>query len=292
MNHKIATRRSKLAQVQADIIIGLIKESQNISFEKYLIETEGDRRLDVSLDKIGGKGLFVKEIEIALMEDKAKAAVHSMKDVPYEIEKYFEIAAIPVREDARDVFISADEKEFNRLPRGSRVGTSSKRRAAQLAIIRPDIEFVSIRGNVQTRIEKMKRENLRGIILASAGVKRLEMEDLITNYFSEEEIVPAVGQGALGIEVLKKLEDKDMFTSLDDENIRVCVEAERSFMKTLQGGCHTTVGAFAKLYGDVIHIIGVFDLAGKVVKKDISGSRYDYINLGESLAKKIINSGL
>lgn len=290
MNNKIATRRSKLAQVQADIIIDLIKVKQNIQFEKFLMETEGDRRLDVSLDKIGGKGLFVKEIEMALIEGKAKAAVHSMKDVPYEIEQCFEIAAIPLREDARDVFISSDEKEFNKLPKGARVGTSSKRRAAQLGVLRPDIEFVPVRGNVQTRLEKIKKENLNGIILAYAGIKRLKMDSLITNYFSEEEVVPAVAQGALGIETLKKLQDKAIFTCLDDENIRVCVEAERSFMKTLQGGCHTTVGAFARLNKDIMHIIGVFEINGKIVKKDISGSRYDYINLGEELAKKIIKS--
>jgi hydroxymethylbilane synthase len=197
LNLKIATRKSKLAQVQTEFVMKMIKDKFNAESEKLLVKTEGDRRLDVSLDKIGGKGLFVKEIEMALVEGRADAAVHSMKDVPFEIDHVFEIAAVPSREDVRDTFVSRNEISFFDLPKGARIGTSSNRRAAQIKLMRPDIETVPIRGNVQTRIDKMERENLHGIILAAAGLKRLGLEKVIIDYFDPVEFLPAVGQGAL-----------------------------------------------------------------------------------------------
>ncbi len=167
----IATRKSKLAQTQTEIIMRSLKDKFNIDSEKMLIVTEGDRKLDVSLAKIGGKGLFVKDIEIALLEKRADGAVHSMKDVPYELSHEFEIAAITEREDIRDVLISKDNIPFKELRKGAIIGTSSIRRACQLKLMRNDLEIVPIRGNVQTRLEKMKNQNLDGIILASAGLK-------------------------------------------------------------------------------------------------------------------------
>lgn len=199
----IATRKSKLAQVQADRVIDLIKEKEGIASKKLLVVTEGDRRLDVSLNKIGGKGLFVKEIELAMLNKEAHAAVHSMKDVPFELPEEFELIAMPEREDIRDAFIAPNEVKFNDLKLGAKVGTSSIRRAAQLKEIRPDLEIVSIRGNVQTRLLKMEQEKLDGIILAGAGLKRLGMENIITDYFDPKIFLPAIGQGALGIECVK-----------------------------------------------------------------------------------------
>ena len=187
MEINIGTRRSELAQVQANSIMTMIKEKFDIDSRKVLIETKGDKILNVTLDKIGGKGLFVKEIEYEMLEQKVDMAVHSMKDVPYDVPKEFEIVAIPVREDVRDAFVGFNNISFYDLGEGARIGTSSIRRGAQIKILRPDVKIVPIRGNVQTRIAKIKKENLDGIILAAAGLKRLGMEDIITNYFSVDE---------------------------------------------------------------------------------------------------------
>lgn len=285
----IATRKSRLAQVQTELVMGMIKESLGLESEKLLIVTEGDKRLDVTLDKIGGKGLFVKEIEYALMERKAHAAVHSMKDVPFFIEHCFEIVAMPVREDVRDAFVSMKGVSFCDLPKGAKIGTSSIRRSAQLRLLRPDLEIVPIRGNVQTRIEKIEKENLDGIILAAAGLKRINMENIVTDYFEPKDFVPAVGQGALGIEILKNNEEGEILRSLDNINVRHCVEAERSFMRALNGGCHSPIGAFGELQDENIYLIGMYQIGDKIIKKDICGNREDRIKLGEALAKKIMD---
>lgn len=290
MKLKIATRRSRLAQVQTESIMKLLKENYNIESEKLLIETIGDKRLDISLSKIGGKGLFVKEIEMALLEEGADGAVHSMKDVPFEVPEMFEIAAVPVREDVRDAFVAMNGIHFTELRKGARIGTSSNRRAAQVKLLRPDLEIVPIRGNVQTRIDKIERENLDGIILAAAGLKRLDMEKIITDYFAVDGIIPAVGQGALGIEIKKNSINGEVFKKLNYNEARICVDAERSFMRTLGGDCHSTIGAYAELAGSLMNIIGIFEVGQELVKKDISGNKEDYIELGEKLAKKILNA--
>ena len=211
MNLILATRKSKLAQKQTETIIAMLKEKQKIDAKKLLVVTEGDKRLDVTLDKIGGKGLFVKEIEFALLEGKAQGAVHSMKDVPYELAEDFELVAMPEREDVRDVFVSRDWISLKNLRKGAIIGTSSIRRAAQLRKIRSDLNIVPIRGNVGTRLEKMKNEGMDGIILAAAGLKRLGMEDIITEYLDPKVFIPAVGQGVLGIECLKNSESRKYF---------------------------------------------------------------------------------
>lgn len=285
---KIGTRKSNLAQVQADYIIALIKEKYDLVAEKLLVETEGDMKLDVSLDKIGGKGLFVKDIEIALLKGEAVAAVHSMKDVPYEISSEFEIIAMPIREDVRDAFISFDGVKFNDLPLGAKIGTSSLRRSTQIKKYRPDIETVPVRGNVETRIRKMKEENLNGIILASAGLKRLGLQDIITDYLDPFKFIPAVGQGALGIEVVKGSESSYIFKSFDNNEVRICVEAERSFMRKLNGGCHTSIGALAVIEGDEMFITGIYEVNGKLVKKELRGNKLDHIKLGVMLGEEIL----
>ena len=287
-NLVIATRKSKLAQTQTEIIMKSLKDKFNIDSEKLLIVTEGDRNLDVSLAKIGGKGLFVKDIELALLEKRADGAVHSMKDVPYELNDEFEIAAITEREDIRDVLISKDNIPFKELRKGAIIGTSSIRRACELKLLRDDLEIVSIRGNVQTRLEKMKSENLDGIILAAAGLKRLNEENLITEYFNPKEFLPAVAQGALGIECLKKVKLKQYFKKLEDANAKLTVEAERSFMKRLNGDCHSLIGAYSEIQGNDLYMIGIYDVGGRIVKKDILGSKDENIELGRKLAQKIL----
>lgn len=288
MSLKIASRKSNLAKVQCDIVCRIIEDKFDIKCEKFFMETHGDKMLDISLSKIGGKGLFVKDIERAMIEGKADAAVHSMKDVPFEIPEQFEIAAIPVREDVRDVFVSMNGQSFYELPKGARIGTSSIRRAIQIKMLRPDIDIVPIRGNVETRIKKIETENLDGIILAAAGLKRLNMEHIIKDYFSPETFIPSVGQGALGVEVLKESDKINYFKDIDDYTIRRCVEAERSFMKTLKADCHSMIGAYAKSIDNKIYMIGIYETGGKVIKKDVWGDIEDYINLGECLAKKIM----
>ncbi|GAA0106977.1 MULTISPECIES: hydroxymethylbilane synthase [Clostridium] len=284
----IATRKSKLAQVQADKVIELIKEKNNINAKKLLVVTEGDRRLDVTLDKIGGKGLFVKEIEYALLNKEAHAAVHSMKDVPFELSEDFELVAIPERDDIRDVFVSSNGIHFQDLKEGAIIGTSSIRRAAMLKKLRRDLNIVPIRGNVQTRLDKMKKENMDGIILAAAGIKRLGLEDIITDYFDPKEFLPAIGQGALGIEALKNGEYNNYLKKLDNKEVRRAVEAERSFMKKLNGGCHSVIGVYSEIKNDDLYMIGTFDVGGKIIKKDILGKKSENIELGFKLAQKIL----
>lgn len=284
----IATRKSKLAQVQTDKIIKLIKEKYNIDSKKLLVVTEGDKRLDVTLDKIGGKGLFVKEIEYALLNKEAHAAVHSMKDVPFELPKDFELVAITERDDIRDVFVSSNRVHFEDLKEGAIIGTSSIRRAAMLRELRKDLNIVPIRGNVQTRLEKMKKENMDGIILAAAGIKRLNLEDIITDYFDPKIFLPAIGQGALGIEALKDGEYNGYLKGLDNKEVRTSVEAERSFMRRLNGGCHSVIGVYSEIEGNDLYMIGTFDVGGKIVKKDILGNKDTNIELGLKLAEKIL----
>ena len=286
----LATRKSALAQTQTETVMKLLKDKENIDSKKLLVVTEGDKRLDVSLNKIGGKGLFTKDIEIALLEKRAHAAVHSMKDVPYEMGEDFELIAMPEREDVRDVLVCSSGLKLDQLPNRAIIGTSSIRRAAQIKSIRNDLNIVPIRGNVGTRLEKMKNEGMDGIILAAAGLKRLGMEDIITEYLNPEIFVPAVSQGALGIECLKNGEYNKYFRELDNKDVRVTVEAERSFMRELNGGCHSLIGAYATLDGNDIYIIGTYEVNGTIVKKDILGKKEDNIELGRKLAQKILRA--
>ncbi len=268
----------------------LVKNKYGVSCEKLLMETLGDKILNKSLADIGGKGLFIKDIEKILLSDKVDAAVHSMKDVPFEIPPMFEISAVTLKDDVRDAFVSREGTHFKELKKGAVIGTSSNRRAAQLKMLRDDIKIVPIRGNVETRMRKMEEQELDGIILASAGLKRLNMGSQVTDYFSVEEMVPAVGQGALGVEIKKGSTNAEIFKSLDVTQNRMCVEAERSFMRTLNGDCHSTIGAYAELDKNTMHVIGFYQLDGKNIKKDIEGTAEDYVGLGEKLARKILEA--
>ena len=286
----LATRKSLLAQTQTETVMKLLKDKVNMDSKKLLVVTEGDKRLDVTLDKIGGKGLFTKDIEIALLDGRAHAAVHSMKDVPYEMGEEFELIAMQEREDVRDVLVCQNGETLSELRKGAIIGTSSIRRAAQLKALREDINIVPIRGNVGTRLEKMKNEGMDGIILAAAGLKRLGMEDIISDYLNPDIFVPAVSQGALGIECLKESEYNNYFKGLDNIDVRIAVEAERSFMRELNGGCHSLIGAYARLQGNDIYIVGTYEVNGIIVKKDILGNKEEYVELGKKLAQKILKA--
>lgn len=286
----LATRKSLLAQTQTETVMKLLKDKVNIDTKKLLVVTEGDKRLDVTLDKIGGKGLFTKDIEIALLDGRAHAAVHSMKDVPYEMGVDFELTAMPEREDVRDVLVCQKGETLKELRKGAIIGTSSIRRTAQLKALREDINIVPIRGNVGTRLDKMKSEGMDGIILAAAGLKRLGMDEIISDYLNPEIFVPAVSQGALGIECLKNGDYNDYFRKLDNIDVRITVGAERSFMRELNGGCHSLIGAYARLQGNDMYIIGTYEVNGIIVKKDILGNKEEYVELGKKLAQKILRA--
>ena len=290
MKINIATRCSNLAQIQADIVRKMLKEKVNLDCEKLLMETIGDKRQDCPIHKIEGKGVFVEDVKQALLDGRADLAVHSLKDLPVETsdEDEFELIAIPERGDPSDVFVSADGVSFYDLKQGAIVGTSSLRRRAQIRELRPDIQVVSVRGDIQTRVDKIKTENLDGILIAAAGLKRLGLEDLITDYFDPLKFIPAIGQGALVVETLKTNENKDIFKKIDDLTARQEVEAERSFMRALKVDHHAPVGAYALIDGDYMNIIGMNEVDGKIIRKDIRGKREDYIKLGEDLAKKIL----
>lgn len=288
MTLKLATRKSILARTQTEYIMSLLQQ-KGIQCEEVLTDTLGDKILNVTLDKIGGKGLFIKELEKLMLMGEAHCGVHSMKDVPYELPEGFTIAAMPIREDVRDAFISRDDKTFWNLPQGAKIGTSSKRRGEQLKALRPDIEIVPVRGNVQTRLSKIESENLHGIVLAAAGLKRLNLTHLITNYFEIDEVIPAIAQGALGVEVYNNCEFFKEISEMDDKEVRICVEAERSFMTELKGDCHSTIGAYAKIEGNKMNIIGIYEIEGKLVRSSISGEVSNYISLGKALARNILS---
>ncbi len=255
----VGTRGSELALVQTRWVIeGLRERFPALEFEERVIKTRGDMILDVSLDKVGGKGLFVKEIEKALLEGEIDLAVHSMKDLPTELPDGLVIGAVCEREDPRDAFVSADGRGFAELKPGARIGTSSLRRGAQLKHARPDLEIVPIRGNVDTRLAKVRSEGLAGAVLAVAGLERLGRAHEITERLDLSLCLPAVGQGAIGVEVR---EDDDLVRevvgALDHRETRLAVAAERAFMRRLEGGCHVPVAALARAEGEALVLEGL-----------------------------------
>lgn len=256
---RIATRQSRLALWQAEHVAALLRSKHpGLNVVLVPMTTQGDRILDRPLANIGGKGLFIKELELAMSEHRADIAVHSMKDVPSEMPPGFTLAAMLPRADPRDAFVSARHKSFASLPQGARVGTSSLRRQCQLKHTRPDLELVTLRGNVDTRLRKLDEEQYDAIILAAAGLIRLGLESRITEYFDPEQSVPAVGQGIIGIEC----RDDDAHNiayvrALNDTQSWQCCLAERSFAQRLEGSCQSPIAGFATLSGDQLQLHGV-----------------------------------
>jgi hydroxymethylbilane synthase len=249
MNKKltIASRESRLALWQANHIKSLLEQN---GFEVDIIgmTTEGDRRLDVTLNEIGGKGLFIKELEHALLEGRADLAVHSMKDVPMDLDEQFRIVAITEREDVRDAFVSNNYDNLESLPEGSRVGTSSLRRQAQILKRFPKLQILPLRGNLDTRLRKLDEGEYDAIILASAGLKRLGLADRIKSSIDTKTIIPAPGQGALGIEILRSREDLvEELGGLTHIESTVSVMAERAFSRRMGGSCRLPIAAYAEV---------------------------------------------
>jgi hydroxymethylbilane synthase len=254
----IATRGSSLALAQAEWVAAELKRLEpGLLVELDIIKTKGDKILDVPLAKVGGKGLFVKEIEDALLAGRAQLAVHSMKDMPAELPEGLVLASISRREDPRDVFVSADEKPFDELPLGARVGTSSLRRQSQLLARRPDLVMSPIRGNVGTRLKKIKSENLAGVVLAAAGINRLGL-DIKVQHLEPELMLPAVGQGALGMETRADDEyTNSLVARLNHPETASAVTAERAFLARLEGGCQVPIAGYATVQGGRVKLSGL-----------------------------------
>lgn len=295
MIFKIGTRGSKLALAQSEWIKEKIEERHtDVRVELVMIKTTGDKILDSPLSKIGGKGLFVKEIEEALLNKHIHMAVHSMKDVPAELPDELMLCSFPEREDPRDAFISLKDKSIENLPQGSTVGTSSLRRSAQLLHMRSDLDIIALRGNVDTRLRKLESRDVRAIILAAAGLKRLGLADRITSIIPSEQVLPAIGQGALGLEVRR--DDHETISLLDflnHEPTEITVCAERAFLKKLEGGCQVPIAAFAVLNANIVHLRGmVAELDGsRIIRDEISGNTHQAEEIGINLAKRLLDAG-
>lgn len=292
---KLATRKSLLALTQSTWVKEQIERHHpGVTVELVKITTTGDKILDVPLAKVGGKGLFVKEIEDALLDGRADLAVHSMKDVPTELPGGLHLGVVPERENPRDAFISKKYRDVSDLPHGAKVGTSSLRRKSQLARLRPDLVIEDLRGNLDTRLRKLDEGMYDAIVLAAAGLNRLGMAGRITALLSPEQMLPAIGQGALGIELRR--DDVELFEGLFFLNhpaTVTAVAAERSFLLRLEGGCQVPIGAHATIEDDTVILTGLIaSVDGREILRDwISGPPAEAAGLGTTLADKLLAMG-
>ena len=298
----VGTRQSALALTQTGQVIQQLeqiceKHGLPYQFEIHKIVTKGDKILDVTLSKVGGKGLFVKEIEQALIDGVIDMAVHSMKDMPSELPAGLMNGAIPKRVDPRDCLISREGLKLSELPMGAKVGTSSLRRSSQLQHARPDLKIESIRGNIDSRLRKLTTEGFDAIMLATAGLVRMGWEDRITEHLSSDVCLPAVGQGALGIECRENdAEVRELLQLFNDQATELTVRAERRFLGRLNGGCQVPIGAFATLVSDDMQnpIIELTGMAGTtdgrvILKETLRGNNPE--QLGEQVASQLIAQG-
>ncbi len=288
---RIGSRGSQLALWQANHIAGRLRERGH-HIEIEIIHTTGDKITEVALAKVGVKGMFTKEIEEALANGSIDLAVHSLKDLPTELPPGFEIAAIPAREDPLDVFCSQGHQTLDQLPLGSRIGTSSLRRQAQLRAIRPDLEIHPLRGNVDTRLRKLEAGEYAAIILAAAGISRLGKTAWLKHPLAADVMCPAAGQGALAIEIRKNdAEVRDHLAFLDDPASRAATDCERALLNRMGGGCQVPIGALAKARGSGLHLDAVVARPdGSLVLRE-SGDGDDPASLGESVAEKLLGQG-
>ena len=292
---RIGTRASALALWQAEWVKSeLEKKYPGTSVTLTKIKTTGDKILDVPLAKVGGKGLFVKEIEEAMLENEIDIAVHSMKDVPTFFPDGLHLSCITKREDPRDALLTRNKMMFKDLPKGANVGTSSLRRQAQLMHVRPDFIIHQLRGNVDTRLRKLKEGQYDAIILAAAGVKRLGLAENVSEYIDPEISLPAIGQGALGIEC--RVDDRelnDLIAFFNHADTRTCVTGERALLRRLEGGCQVPIACYGEMKDGKLHLIGlVGSVDGKRIIKDaIDGAPEKAEKLGVTLAEKLLSRG-
>ena len=292
---RIGTRGSALALKQAEEVKArLLAVAPTLVTETVIIRTQGDRNLSDPLSELGDKGLFTKELEQALFDGSIDLAVHSMKDMPGELPEGLVVAAVLPREDARDVFIGNGVASIAELPKEARVGTSSLRRAAQLKALRPDVSPVSIRGNVETRIRKMKEEGLDGILLAYAGMRRLGLTETITEILPTEQMLPAPCQGIIAVEMAVNAPAFSFISeALNDPDTAIVAQAERAFLKRVEGGCKVPMAALAQRDGDNLIIRGrVLSLDGaQNIEAVQEGSSEEAVALGSSLAQELLDAG-
>ena len=292
---RIATRKSPLALWQANHVRdALMARNPGLDVELFTMTTQGDKILDTPLAKVGGKGLFVKELELGILEGRADLAVHSMKDVPVEFPQGLGLAAILEREDPRDALISNTISSIEALPQGARVGTSSLRRQCQLRARRADLEVLDLRGNVNTRLAKLDNGDYDAILLAAAGVKRMGWEDRITELLPPEQFLPAIGQGAIGIEIRVADERVSRIVeALNDEQTATRIRAERSLNERLQGGCQVPIAGYSEISHGVMvlrALVGRPD-GTELVQGVISGKPEDAEELGQVLADDLLSRG-
>lgn len=292
---RIATRSSPLAIWQAEYVRQRLTDLHpGLEVELVRIKTQGDIILDTPLAKIGGKGLFVKELEQAMLDGRADLAVHSMKDVPMEFPDGLGLAVICERDDPRDAFVSNQIKHFDDLPRGARVGTSSLRRSAQLKAARPDLNIFSLRGNVQTRLGKLDAGEFDAILLAAAGLRRLQLQERIRHALAPELSLPAVGQGAVGIEC--RSDDERvlaLLAPLNDADTWDRVVAERAMNRRLEGGCQVPIAGYAELQGDELWLRGLVasEQGDRVLRAEARAPRSEATRLGVQVAEQLIAAG-
>ncbi|MBE0477031.1 MAG: hydroxymethylbilane synthase [Coriobacteriia bacterium] len=290
----IGTRGSKLALWQSNHIKSRLEEITGLPVELRVIKTTGDRILDAPLAKIGGKGLFTKEIEVELLAGNVDLAVHSMKDVPTELPEGCAVCATPRRVDPRDAIVSGKGYDLSTLPQGATLGTSSLRRRAQVLAIRPDLDVVDLRGNLDTRMRKAETGELDAVILAAAGITRMGWADRITHHIDPGQMVSAVGQGAIGVEIRE--DDgymRGVCEALNDADTMTCVTAERVVMRSLEGGCQVPIGAYARLEGETLVMDGVVaDLDGStVLRHGVSGDPGEPEMLGAAMVDRLLDMG-
>jgi len=292
---RIGSRGSQLALWQARHVQSeLEKRHPGLSVTITKIKTTGDNILDAPLSQVGGKGLFVKEIEEALLGNEVDIAVHSMKDMPADLPEGLCIAAVPKREDPRDVLISRDGNGFLHLPHGAHVGTSSLRRMSQLLNQRPDLRITPLRGNLDTRFKKLDSGDFDAIVVAAAGIRRLGWEERITEYLPITISLPAIGQGALCIECRKgDTAVLELIHGMDHPETRICIRAERAFMKRLEGGCQVPIGAYATIVQGVLEIEGLVASVdgGRIVREKRTAGVDNPEEVGVSLAESLLAQG-
>ncbi len=293
MKIKYGTRGSTLAVTQARKAVEIVKKANpSIEFEKVIIKTLGDRIKDIPLYQVGGQGLFIKEIEQALLEKRIDVAVHSLKDMPHEMSEGLSLFAVGSSKDPRDCLLSVKYESFADLPSGAKVGTSSLRRRIQLKQLRDDVEFSDFRGNLDTRYAKLESGEVDAIILATAGVMRLDWEEKIREHFSIQDVVPSVGQGLIGLQCRAEDEEEyvKLFKAFADENAMLRARAEREFLRILQGGCKTPMAAHGEITDEDMILHSFFaDMAGKnTIKNMHSGFANEPEKVGQEAAEEIL----
>jgi hydroxymethylbilane synthase len=291
----IGSRKSKLAMVQSEWVKGRIESLRpGLDVQIKKISTTGDKITDVALAKIGGKGLFTKEIENDLLSGAVDLAVHSMKDLPTELPEGLKIGVVPMREDPRDVLVSRNDTKFSDLPEDAVIGTCSLRRRAQLLAARPDLRVADLRGNLDTRLKRVEEGKFDAVVLACAGINRLGRKEVISDILGIDIIIPAVGQGALCIEVREgDAFIEELLGPLNHKETELAIRAERTLMAVLEGGCQVPVGGYAKVENGSLTLCGVVASidGGRIVRAEDSGPPEEAEELGEWVARRLISMG-